>query len=155
MINLSKITFQKESLNDFITEFAALLKPHMDEINVSQRLGFVFKPDYGRYIKMQEAGIFVVVTCRDDGKLIGYSVFGMMPHIRYPDCKIAKEDLYYIIPEYRGNGIGTQLFIETEKVLKEQGVNQIIFTTKTYSDNSHLFEKLGYEFYEKAFTKRI
>jgi len=57
MINLSKITFQKESLNDFIEEFAGLLKPHMAEINVSQRLGFVFKPDYGRYIKLQEAGV--------------------------------------------------------------------------------------------------
>lgn len=155
MINLAQITYQKEALKDFILEFAELLKPHMDEINVSQRLGFVFKPDYGRYIKMQEAGVFTVVTCRDEGKLVGYSVFGVMPHIRYADCKIAKEDLYYIKPEYRNKGLGKQLFIETEKVLKDQGVNQIIFTTKTYSDNSHIFEKLGYEFYEKAFTKRI
>jgi phosphoglycolate phosphatase-like HAD superfamily hydrolase len=44
---------------------------------------------------------------------------------------------------------------ETEKVLKDKGANQIIFTTKTYSDNSHIFEKLGYEFFEKLFTKRI
>ena len=155
MINLSKITFQKESLNDFIEEFAGLLKPHMAEINVSQRLGFVFKPDYGRYIKLQEAGVYTVVTCRDDGKLVGYSVFSVFPHIRYMDCKFAKEDLYYIVPEYRGNGLGTKLFIETEKVLKEQGVDQIVFTTKIYSDHSSIFEKLGYELFEKSFTKRI
>lgn len=152
---MMSITYQKEHLKDFIGEFSELLEPHMTEINVSQRLGFTFKPDYARYIKMQEAGVFVVVTCRDDKKLIGYTVFGVMPNIRYSDCKIAKEDLYYILPEYRGKGLGKKLFVVTEEVLKEKGVNQIIFTTKVYKDYSHIFEKLGYEFYEKAFTKRI
>jgi GNAT superfamily N-acetyltransferase len=149
------ITYQEEKLQEFLPEFEALLKPHMDEINVSQRLGFEFKPDYARYIKLQEVGAFVVITCRADEKLIGYCVMGVMPHIRYQTCKLAKEDLYYIVPEYRGQGLGKQLFLETEKVLKEKGVNQIIFTTKTYSDNSHIFDKLGYKFFEKAFTKRI
>lgn len=149
------ITYQRENLKDFIGEFSELLEPHMNEINVSQRLGFSFKPDYAKYIKMQEAGVFVVVTCRDDKKLIGYTVFGISPHIRYEKCKIAKEDLYYIKPEYRGRGLGKTLFVVTEEVLKDVGVNQVIFTTKVYSDNSHIFEKLGYQFYEKAFTKRI
>jgi GNAT superfamily N-acetyltransferase len=149
------ITYQQEQLKNFIDEFDSLLKPHMAEINVSQRLGFKYKPDYAKYIKFQELGVFVVITCRSDEKLIGYSVMSIGPHIRYEDCKIAKEDLYYIVPEYRGNGLGKQLFIETEKVLKNFGVNQIIFTTKTYSDNSHIFKKLGYEFFEKVFTKRI
>jgi GNAT superfamily N-acetyltransferase len=114
------ITYQEEKLSEFLPEFEALLKPHMAEINVSQRLGFEFKPDYNRYVKLQDAGVFIVITCRDNEKLIGYSVMGVMPHIRYTSCKIAKEDLYYIVPEYRGKGLGKQLFIETEKVLKEQ-----------------------------------
>lgn len=149
------MTYQIENLKDFILEFAKLLRPHMAEINVSERLGFQFKPDYDRYVKLQDAGVLTIVTCRDGDKLIGYCVFSIATHIRYGDCKLAKEDLYYIVPEYRGKGFGKQLFIETEKILKEQGVNQIIFTTKTYSDNSHLFEKLGYTFFEKSFTKRI
>ena len=149
------ITYQTEQIKDFILEFDKLLKPHMAEINVTQRLGFEFKTDYDKYVRMQDAGALTVVTCRDNEKLIGYCVMSVMQHIRYMSCKLAKEDLYYIVPEYRGKGLGKQLFIETEKVLKEQGVNQIIFTTKTYSDNSHIFEKLGYEFFEKLFTKRI
>ncbi len=152
---LDGITYQEESFKDFIVEFGLLLKPHMTEINVSQRLGFEFKPNYDKYVKLQEIGILVVVTCRDNGKLIGYSVFGITEHIRYPSCKLAKEDLYYIIPEYRGKGLGKRLFVETEKVLKKHGANQIIFTTKVYSDNSHIFKGLGYEFFEKSFTKRI
>ena len=149
------ITYQTENLKDFIVEFAGLLKPHMTEINVTERLGFEFRPDYFRYVRLQEAGVFLVVTCRDNDKLIGYCVMSIMPHIRYQACKIATEDLYYIVPEYRGKGLGKRLFEETEKVLKEQGVNQVVFSTKTYSDNSHIFEKLGYELFEKHFTKRI
>jgi GNAT superfamily N-acetyltransferase len=149
------IVYQTEQIKDFILEFDELLKPHMAEINVTERLGFEFKPDYIKYVRLQDAGVFTVVTCRNDKKLIGYCVMAVMPHIRYTSCKLAKEDLYYIVPEYRGKGLGKQLFIETEKVLKQQGVNQIIFTTKTYSDNSHIFKKLGYEFFEKVFTKRI
>ena len=149
------VTYQEEQLKNFIVEFSQLLKPHMAEINVTERLGFEFKPDYFRYVKLQEAGVILVVTCRDDGKLIGYCVFSVTQHIRYQSCKIATEDLYYIVPEYRGKGLGKQLFIETENILKDKGVNQVVFSTKTYSDNSHIFEKLGYKLFEKHFTKRI
>lgn len=127
----------------------------MTEINMSQKLGFEFNPDYKRYIKLDEAGMFVIITCRDEGKLIGYCIFSMFPHIRYQSCKFAIEDLYYIKPEYRGKGLGKKLFIVTEEALKEKGVNQVVFSTKTYQDYSKVFESLGYQFFEKNFTKRI
>ena len=149
------ITYQKESIKNFIGEFSELLEPHMAEINMSQKLGFEFNPDYKRYVKLDEAGVFVAVTCRDDGKLIGYCVFSIFPHIRYQACKFAKEDLYYIKPEYRGRGLGKTLFIVTEEALKDAGVNQVVFSTKTYQDYSPVFESLGYQFFEKNFTKRI
>ena len=149
------ITYQEEQLKDFIPEFDVLLEPHMTEINITQRFGFKFKPDYQQYIKMQEFGVLVVLTCRNDKELVGYTVFNIFPSIRFPDCKMAKEDLYYIKPEFRGKGLGKQLFIETEKLLKKKGVDQIVFTTKTYQDYSPIFESLGYEFYEKHFIKKL
>jgi GNAT superfamily N-acetyltransferase len=149
------ITYQEEQLKDFILEFDALLIPHMIEISMPKRYGFELKPNYLQYIKMQEFGTTIVLTCRSDKELVGYAVFNIFYSIRYPDCKMAKEDLYYIKPEFRGKGLGKQLFIETEKVLKEKGANQIIFTTKTYKDYSHIFESLGYEFYEKQFSKKV
>jgi GNAT superfamily N-acetyltransferase len=155
MIKLSKITFQEEQLKDFIPEFDALLRPHMSEINMTQRYGFEFKPNYLQYIKMQEFGATIVLTCRNDDELIGYAVFNIYPSIRYPDCKMAREDLYYIKPEFRGNGLGKRLFIEIEKFLKEKDVDQVVFTTKTYQDYSHIFESIGYEFYEKHFIKKL
>ena len=148
-------TYQEEQLKDFIPEFDALLRPHMTEINMTQRYGFQFKPNYLQYIKMQEFGATIVLTCRSDKELIGYTVFNIFTGVRYPDCKMAREDLYYIKPEFRGKGLGKQLFIEIEKLLKEKDVDQVVFTTKTYQDYSPIFESLGYEFYEKHFIKKL
>lgn len=149
------ITYQEEQLKDILPEFDTLLRDHMEEISVTGKLGFEFKPDYPRYIKLQELGIFVVMTCRRDKELIGYIVFSMGAHIRYLDCKLAKEDLYYIKPDSRFGRNGYKLFTESEKLLKQRGVNQIVISTKTYQDYSRIFESLNYEFFEKHFTKKI
>jgi len=150
-----EVTYQEEQLKDFVHEFDKLLKPHMAEINITQKYGFEFKPDYLKYMKLQEVGVLTVLTCRSNKELIGYTFFNIFNGIRFPDCKTAREDLYYIKPEFRGQGLGKKLFIETEKLLKEKGANQVIFTTKTYQDYSHIFESLGYEFYEKQFSKKL
>ena len=69
------ITYQEEQLKDFIPEFDALLRPHMSEINMTERYGFEFKPEYKKYIKQQESGFLYVLTCRNDAELIGYINF--------------------------------------------------------------------------------
>jgi hypothetical protein len=149
------ITYQEENLKDFLPEFDKLLRVHMDEININRRYGFEFKPNYAQYVKMQEIGIFFVLTCRRDKELIGYIVFSIYPNIRFQSCLVAKEDLYYIKPEDRRGRNGYKLFTESEKLLKQRGVNQIILSTKVYQDHSKLFEHFGYEFYEKHFSKKI
>lgn len=149
------ITYQEEQIQNFLPEFDKLLKVHMDEININRRYGFEFKPNYNQYIKMQELGLCFVLTCRRDKELIGYIVFFIYPHIRFQNCVTAKEDLYYIKPEDRHGRNGYKLFTESEKLLKQRGVNQIILSTKVYQDHSKLFEHFGYEFYEKHFTKKI
>jgi GNAT superfamily N-acetyltransferase len=149
------ITYQEEQLKDFIPEFDALLRPHMSEINMTERYGFEFKPEYKKYIKQQESGFLHVLTCRNDAELIGYMVFSVFPSIRYPDCMMSREELCYIKPEFRNKGLGKRLFVETEKLLKEKGANQVVFTTKTYKDHSYILEGLGYKFYEKHFIKKL
>jgi GNAT superfamily N-acetyltransferase len=147
--------YQEEQLKDFVCEFDELLKTHMTEVNKTQQYGFKCNPNYGAYIKQQESGFLYVLTCRNDTELIGYMVFSIFPSIRYPDCIMSREELCYIKPEFRNRGLGKKLFIETEKLLKEKGANQVVFTTKTYKDHSYILEDLGYEFYEKHFIKKL
>lgn len=149
------ITYQEEKLSEFLPEFKALLEPHMAEINVLYRDGEVFDPDYNRYIKMQETGVYMMMTCRKGGELIGYIGFFIHPNIRFKNCLMAYEDLYYLKPENRQGRTGYKLFTESEKLLKKQNVKRVILSCKTFQDHSRLFNHLGYEFYEKHFTKAL
>jgi len=149
------ITYQEEKLIGFLPEFDTILREHMAEINVLWRDGETFDPEYSRYIKMQEAGAYCFMTCRKDGKLIGYIGFVVVPNIRFKNCLMAYEDLYYLKPENRQGRTGYKLFTESEKLLKKRNVKRVILSCKTFQDHSRLFDKLGYEFYEKHFTKSL
>ena len=149
------ITYQEEKLSQFLPEFKALLGPHMAEINVLYRDGEELNPDFNRYFKMQELSLYFLMTCRKDQELIGYIGFFVHPNIRFPNCLMAYEDLYYIKPENRHGRVGYKLFTESERLLKQRNVTRIDIGCKTFQDHTRLFEHLGYEFYEKHFTKTI
>ena len=78
-----------------------------------------------------------------------------MPHLHYKTCLTAFEDIYFLKKEYRKGRVGIRLFQYAEKMLKEQGINRIIYNTKVHSDNTSLFEYLGYSFMDKVFTKLL
>ena len=149
------IKYSEDKFVDVLMDFMTLLPEHMAEMNYFQRNGAKFDPDYGAYIKGQDQGRFVLVTAKDEGLLVGYIVFGIGTHIRYKSTLVAQEDLYYVVPEYRRQGIAKRLFEEAEKVLKTYRVDFIFATTKTYLDRSGLLEQSGYECFEKKFGKKI
>lgn len=149
------ITYREEKLKEFLPEFKTLLEAHMAEINVLYRDGEELNPDYNRYFKMQDAGAYVMMTCRKDGALIGYIGFVVCPHLRFMGCTMAYEDLYYLKPENRQGRTGYKLFTESERLLKKRNVNRVVLSCKTFQDHSRLFDHLGYEFYEKHFTKSL
>jgi len=149
------ITYQEEKFTNILTEFDKMLSVHMAEMNYFQLNGAKFDPDYEKYIRGQQNNYYTLLTARDDGKLVGYTVFGVCPHIRFKSTLYASEDLYYVDPEYRRRGIARQLFKEMEKILTERGVAFILSTTKTYLDRSGLLEQNGYNHFEKVFVKKI
>ena len=67
----------------------------------------------------------------------------------------AVEDIYFLKKEYRKGRVGLKMFKFADALLKEQGVNRVIYNTKVHLDNSALFEYLGYKFIDKVFTKLL
>ena len=149
------ILYREEKFKDVLPEFDKLLTAHMAEMNYFGLNGAKFDPDYDKYVRGQELGYFVLITARDNGVLVGYTVFGVQTHIRYKSTVYAQEDLYYVCPEYRRQGIAKQLFVEVEKVLKTRKVEFIFATTKTYHNRSGLLEQSGYKQFELKFAKKI
>ena len=145
------VEYASEDPSTFIEELRLLIPEHYEELCVTK--DFPLLPDYEAYGRLAVADMLRCITCRSDGKLIGYAIFVVQPHLHYRSCKTAFEDLYFVKKEFRQGRIGIRLFQYAEDVLKKDGVNRIIMHTKIHLDNSRLFEYLGYKHTDKIFTK--
>jgi len=135
-----------------LDELKEIFPEHYAELNV---VDLDLNPDYDAYRRLNEAGMLRCIICRHYDKVIGYILFIVNNHIHYKSCKTAIEDNYFLKKAYRKGRIGIKLFQYAEQVLKGCGVNRIIVSTKVDSDNSRLFEYLGYEHTDKKFTKML
>jgi GNAT superfamily N-acetyltransferase len=142
--------------DDWIENLDALkeiIKDHYEELSVTKT--FPLDPDWEAYKTILDSGKLRFVTCKEDGNLIGYIIFFVMPHLHYKTCLTAFEDIYFLKKEYRKGRVGIRMFQFAEKLLKEQGVQRILYNTKVHSDNSSLFEYLGFTLIDKVFTKLL
>ena len=147
------IEYKDDDWLENLEELKEIIKDHYEELSVTKT--FPLDPDWDAYEKLLDIGRLKFITCKDDGKLVGYIIFFISPHLHYKSCLTAFEDIYFLKKEYRKGRVGIRLFQFAEKLLKEQGINRIIYNTKVHSDNTSLFEYLGYSFMDKVFTKLL
>ena len=150
---MSTLSYHDEDGLKALYELQSLYPAHYEELSVTKE--FPLDPDYEAYERFAKAGMLRFITCRVDGEAVGYIVFIIQPHLHYKTCLTAFEDIYFIKKEYRRGRVGIKLFQYAEQVLKDRGVNRIIYGTKVHLDNSRLFEYLGYKQTDKVFTKLL
>jgi len=147
------IEFKNDDYLACLEEWKQIIDEHYDELSVTKE--YALEPDFEAYEKIWNSGGLRFISCRDNEKLVGYIIFFVAPHIHYKSCITAQEDIYYLKKEYRKGRTGIKLFQFADNLLKEQGVNRVIYNTKVHQDNSRLFEYLGYKFVDKVFTKML
>ena len=149
------IEYRLEKLADIFDELQPLIKLQFEELERPLTPDHDLDPDWERYYYIEKLNLLKVITCREKGKLIGYAFFTVGGHLHSRHCLTAYEDVYFLKKEYRKGRIGIQLFKYAEEYMKSIGVNRIFYTTKVHSDNSRLFEYLGYTLIEKVYSKLI
>ena len=154
MINIDMTpTYQLESIIAIKDELLPLCVDHNREVNFWPETPLDI--DWARYENSERAGIYKLITCRLDGWLIGYIGYWVGSHSRHLSMNMAREDWYYIQPEYRGRGWGRELFKQAEQYLKSISVDRIVISTKLAHDHSRTLTRLGYIEYERHFTKKL
>ena len=148
------IEYKEETFDQVIDEIKPLLENHYDEIALNKD-SIKLNPDYGIYKNLCDSGVMRVVTARNDNKLIGYCVCIIKYHLHYKDSLTAFNDIFYIAKEYRKGLTGVKLFIKTEEILKQYGVQRVSMNTKVHHDVGAIFDRLGYKETERVFTKMI
>lgn len=147
------ITYQEEEAEDFKADVEPLLSRYYDETIVD--IGLQFDADFAVYIDANQRGRMICVSAREDGKVIGISCFFLTPYLYSRGYMMAIQDLLYIVPEHRKGWVGIRLIKESEKVLKSRGVGIIDLACRPHMDNTVLYERLGYKYAEKRFSKLV
>ena len=108
------------------------------------------------YLQLEAGGLLHVVAARSEGRLVGYHIGILGPHLHYKSAgTMCYEDIYYILPEFRTGGLGAKLFMFTEDNLREIGVTKWFLACKVHQDHSELFKGLGFRLQDYGFSKLL
>lgn len=148
------LSYQVERISDLFEEIEPLWRRHWQEIGLNHDK-VPLDPDYRRYREMDAQGILSTVTVRQDGRLVGYSIFVVFPALHYKSTLEATNDIFWIAPESRNGVAGKRLFRAVECELKRRGVKRMMVGSKLHRDSSPLFLALKYQPIEMWFCKLL
>lgn len=112
-----------------------------------------FAPDHERYLKLEIAGFMRVFTARIDGKLVGYAIFLVVPHLHYGGMVWAAQDVLFVHPDHRGR-LSVEFVRWMDEKLAAEGVECIHRHVTEKLDYSGLLRSEGYEKIETGYVKR-
>lgn len=141
------IIYRVENLTENFSEIEDLLEGHWQEI-AGYKDHIKLEPDWNAYAKMDEADMVKFYTVRDDGKMVGYSLFLIAPLIHYKSTKVAANDIIYIRPEYRKGWVGIKLLKFCHNHLKASGLIRITWHVKPDHDWTKILIRMGYKIEE-------
>jgi GNAT superfamily N-acetyltransferase len=138
------ITYAIESVDEVRPDIGPLLELHYAEVAM-HKATIALAPDWERYKTLENADRLLAFTARDDGKLIGYSVWFMDMHIHYTGALIATNDVIFVHKDYRRTTTaGTDLILYSEKMLKLIGVTKAVWHIKFDHDWSAVLRRRKY-----------
>lgn len=145
------ITFQQEAPSPFADEAVELFKKHYEEVAERQDV-IELDPNIERYNQLYNAKTLEIHTARDDGKLIGYSLWVVVNHLHYKKSITASSDVIYISPEYRQGMLGYKFIKWTTEEIKKRNPQRILFHMKPFLDYGKIVERLGGHYFEKTYS---
>lgn len=107
--------------DELCDEIMALASDHFQEVDGGVEDRRVFKLDRKLMSMLDASGAFLLLTARDDGRLIGYITWNITPDVESEGLTIAQQGAWYTLP---GNaGAGARLFDHSLELLKLRGVD--------------------------------
>ncbi|MCL2149514.1 MAG: GNAT family N-acetyltransferase [Dehalococcoidia bacterium] len=86
------------------------------------------------------------VIAEQNGQIVGVAWTRIIPAYRHINPE-TPELAVSVLPEFRGNGIGTKLMKKLHKVLRESGYKQISLSVQKDNPAVRFYQRLGYEMF--------
>lgn len=139
-------------IEQFFEDFRHMAVLHHKEIDLfGLELGYSEKA----YKEFFDDNRYALFKCVNEDKLLGYAGFFVYNPPQHPQFIHAKQDIFYLTPELRGQGIGTQFVEYCDSVFKEMGVTHVLHSVPAQNDWSILLERIGYHKLETVYSRRI
>lgn len=110
------------------------------------------KRDFKKQVKSKNK---IMLCAEEDGKIIGVSntkfcTSGMT------EIKMAFMDALYVDENFRSSGVGKKLFLETERIAKENGAKRLDLTVWNFNKGAiKFYESLGMVIQRYTFEKTL
>jgi hypothetical protein len=159
---MTRLELQWEPLDRLIADGVEdLLAAHWEEVALDKS-AVALAPDWPKARELERIGILKTLAMRREGVLIGYNAFLITPHLHYRQILQAVNDVIYLDPAERGSA-GVRLIRGTEALLRELGVQRILYHTKLHvllgrrkqGRVGDLLERLGYSHVENIHAKLL
>jgi len=150
------IIIQREKISDIWEELFPLLINHWEEVEdpfIKEKE--VPAPKLERYDSLEQKNMFIIITARDEGKLIGYCGFYLYSHMHYPDQLYAMNDVIFVLPLHRVKNIGVRLMKYAEKYVKGLGANCILWEVRDFRNFSPILLRMGYHKQGTVYMQRF
>lgn len=149
------LTAQAEEWEDVKDEIIPFLRQHWEEMEINKDK-IPLDLQFAVYDSHAANKTLLVVTLRQEGKVVGYFWGFLIPHLHHKTCLTLMMDLYWVHPSVRGKGLpGVKLLREVEAEAKRRGAQQMFFGSKLHKDSSRLFEYLKMDPVEVYYNKWI
>lgn len=111
------ITFHVERVADCWDELYPLAAQH-HQSSENYKRHEPFNPSKTRYVRYNDAGIFHLLTARDQGAMVGY--FGVYTmESMHSQLPLVREDTFYLAPAYRGGRNALRFLLYTESFMRQ------------------------------------
>ena len=148
------IEIQVEKWATFFPDAKAIFPLHWKELALYQD-AIPLDIDEGKYEQLDKLDVLLILTAREDGRMVGYYLWFLMAHGHYKSSgAMGLTDMYFVLPEYR-RGVGVRLFKQSETELRSRGIKKAITSCKVHENHSALFEAMGWRLTDLTFSKLL
>ena len=146
------ITIQEDTNYLAITEGLILASQHYYEVE-SKSEYIPFNPNYNSFKSLLDAGMLLLVSAREDGKMVGYFLMIVTEDLT-TGSPCAQEMGIFVSKKYRGGTTFVRMEKEMARLLKERGYKEMRIMFKT-GHNTDIPIRLGYEETERVYQKLL
>lgn len=157
---MSKAELTIEGWTEVWPAILELFSLHREEIGRKD----IFDPldiDSELVIQMEAANGLRIITARSDGDLVGYCIWYLSPNIETKGQLLATQGPWYVLPEWRTQGLGLELMRYALSVVKDAGAKLALLhhwvnpADPSRPDISKLFAFLGAIEVERVYALKL